>query len=379
MAETNPTLRVEHVSRRFGTRLVIRDISLSIEPGEVVCLLGPSGSGKSTLLRIVAGILEPSSGRVFISGQDQRDVPPYQRDIGFVFQTPAALFPHLNVLDNVAFPFRRGKRAAGGTSWQQDVLRMLQATGLQPHAESSIATLSGGELQRVALARALVYRPSLLLLDEPLSSLDNVLKPQLLDLLLALQAELGTSVLYVTHDEREALQVATRIAVIDNKVIQQYDAVERITRAPESARVAAIVGGWNVLRGAYSPAPEPHVSIGTTFLPCRSLDAEHDTVVDVGIPVEHATLLPTAGDVPQGFHSMAVRVLRRVPRQGGWKYDCAIDALAEPGEPPQRVQCLSSYPVQIEQGTTASLLFPKEAARVFRRDEQYVTSAAAVD
>lgn len=362
-----PVLEVEKVSQRFGSRLVLREVSLTIGHGEISCLLGPSGSGKSTLLKIIAGILHPTGGRILIHGADQREVPPYRRDIGFVFQSPSALFPHLNVFDNVAFPFRRGGRQPlRSEPWHDTVARMLQITGLQAHAESSIATLSGGELQRVALARALVYRPSLLLLDEPLSSLDNILKPQLTDLLLKLQAEFRTSVLYVTHDEREALQVATHVAIIDEQMIQQYDTVERVTRQPASARVAAIVGGWNIITARYISDPSPHIEFGTARIDTPRLELGGGNSVQVGLPVDSIRLSPVAEQTSATAYSIRGTVIRRIPWQGGWRYDCVVTP--NPNDGDQHLQCLAPAVNSLEVGATASLTFAKEAARVFHRE-----------
>lgn len=358
-------LDIDHVSQRFGRRLVLRDVCLSVNSGEVLCLLGPSGSGKSTLLKIIAGILDPTAGHVRIRGVDQTGIPTYRRDLGFVFQSPSALFPHLNVFENVAFPFRRGgRRAADNQSWRDVVTRMLRTTSLQPHAESSIATLSGGELQRIALARALVYRPSLLLLDEPLSSLDNILKPQLLDLILRLQAEFGTSVLYVTHDEREALEIATHVAIIDDKEIQQCDSVDRVRSQPTSARVATIIGGWNILRGTYSSSPS-HIHLSSLRIDCRR-GAPEGSQVEFGLPLEAATLLSATAVIPTNTEVLPVTIRRRIPWQGGWKYECNVDSDDSIGV--QQVQCLSSTP-ELSSGEKASFVFTKEALRVFSNDK----------
>lgn len=241
-------LELRSIFHSFGHRTVLRNISLKIEKGHFVCFLGPSGSGKSTLLRIIAGLLKPTSGQVFINSIDQSKISTHKREIGFVFQSPTALFPHRNVFDNIAFPFKVGKRQLNNENWKTEVNRLLSLIGLQAHANSGIANLSGGELQRVALARALVYHPDLLLLDEPLSSLDNILKKSMLELMQRLKKEYNTTFIYVTHDEREALRIATHIAILHDANIQQFGSVESILKKPKTREVAEIIGGWNILK-----------------------------------------------------------------------------------------------------------------------------------
>jgi putative spermidine/putrescine transport system ATP-binding protein len=246
---TQYDLEVEGIYHSFsGNTLVLQGVCLQVQPGQIVCVLGPSGCGKSTLLRIIAGLVKPTKGTIKIRGQDQAGIPTHMRDLGFVFQNPA-LFPHLDVFDNVSFPFTQGRRIYASGDWRDGVARILHLTGLQSHQHFSVAHLSGGQVQRVALARALVYRPRLLLLDEPLSSLDNVLKRQLLDLLRKLHEEFGTTFIYVTHDEREAVSLASHVAVIDrNHVLQQFASVSEVISRPSSRAVAEIMAGWNFLQ-----------------------------------------------------------------------------------------------------------------------------------
>ncbi len=243
-----PLLEIRSVSHSYGKQPVLSDVTLLIERGRFVCLLGPSGSGKTTLLKIVAGLVTPLSGKIKILEQDQAPIPTHRRNIGFVFQSPNALFPHLNVFDNIAFPFRRGSRSAPSGNWKNDVLEMIHKVGLTDYATKSVVTLSGGQRQRVALARALVYRPSLLLLDEPLSSLDNRLKGQLLELMHELHELSQATFVYVTHDEREALRVATDIAILDEGRVQQFGPIDDVVATPASKRVAEMLSGWAVIQ-----------------------------------------------------------------------------------------------------------------------------------
>jgi len=241
-------LEVHSIYHTFDVAPVLTGISFATEVNQFVCLLGPSGSGKTTLLRIIAGLLRPSSGKIFINSCDQSSIPTHKRSIGLIFQSPTALFPHLSVFGNVAFPFKHGQRESPSGTWRDAVHRMLKRVRLDVHADDSVANLSGGEKQRVALARALVYQPALLLLDEPLSSLDNELKSDLLDLMQQLHSETNTTFIYITHDEREALSVATHIAVLDDGRLQRFGTVSEVTARPEKRRVAEIIGGWEIIK-----------------------------------------------------------------------------------------------------------------------------------
>lgn len=249
-------LQVENVSFFYGVRQVLKDINVTVQKGSVLCILGPSGTGKSTLLKVIAGILTPSSGRIILDGQDRTHVPIHERkELGYVFQSGDGLFPHLSVYQNVAFPFSHGHRSlSGNRHWQDAVMDILNCVGLVENKDSMIWKLSGGMAQRVALARSLVYEPDILLLDEPLGSLDNALKAELTDLLRTLQRRLGTTFVYVTHDEREALAFGTHIAVMNEGQIEQQAETATLISQPRTASVARLIGGWNVLEYKASAA-----------------------------------------------------------------------------------------------------------------------------
>ncbi|MEL6954282.1 MAG: ABC transporter ATP-binding protein [Pseudomonadota bacterium] len=240
-------LAVEHLTCRFGARDVVRDVSLEIAAGEVVCLLGPSGCGKSTTLRAIAGIEEQRAGRITLDGrvlaEDGLHLPPEERSIGLIFQD-FALFPHLSVWENIAFGLsgtRAEKVARVGA-----LLERVRLTGFQkarPH------TLSGGEQQRVALARALAPKPAVMLMDEPFSGLDNRLRDGIRDDTLALLQEEDTAVLLVTHEPEEAMRMADRIALMRDGEIVQQGAPYAIYTAPADRDAAAFFSDINILEG----------------------------------------------------------------------------------------------------------------------------------
>lgn len=257
---------------------ILADITFDIGAGELVCLLGPSGSGKTTLLRIISGLNKPTRGRVEISGADQASIPPYNRDIGFVFQDPNALLPHLSVFQNVAFPLRVRGKTPRNEPVSVLVNRALEAVGLTALANRMPKQLSGGERQRVALARALVYEPAILLFDEPLASLDNISKEHLLHYISELRKTSQFSCLYVTHDEREAFRLADRVGILANGRLQQLAAPRSLLSDPITASIAKLTGAWNLVAVNYDLAtrtiilPEGAVpkSLALTSAPVRN-------------------------------------------------------------------------------------------------------------
>ncbi|MEK6592478.1 MAG: ABC transporter ATP-binding protein, partial [Pseudomonadota bacterium] len=211
-------VEIQNVSMAYGRTQVLRDVSLTIEPGEFFALLGPSGSGKSTLLRLIAGFNPTQTGRLLINGEDVSQVPPWKRNIGMVFQN-YALWPHMTVAQNVAFGLE--ERRLPRASIRHKVAAVLDLVGLADYGARRPNQLSGGQQQRVALARTIAIEPKLLLLDEPLSNLDAKLRVHMRGELLALQRKLGITTIFVTHDQEEALSISDRVAVLDGGVIQQ--------------------------------------------------------------------------------------------------------------------------------------------------------------
>jgi ABC-type Fe3+/spermidine/putrescine transport system ATPase subunit len=243
-ATSEPPLRLESVTHRYGAVTALGDVSLGIEDGELVTLLGPSGCGKTTLLRIIAGFVRPTMGRVVIGGRDMTRVPPYRRPVNLVFQR-STLFPHLDVFENVAFGLRiAGVPRSEAAARVEEALALVRLEGFGPRRSYE---LSGGQMQRVALARALVNRPRVLLLDEPLAALDLKIRLEMEVELRRIHRETGATFVYVTHDQREALALSDRIVVLDQGRIEQMGTPDDIYRAPASPFTARFVGDANVI------------------------------------------------------------------------------------------------------------------------------------
>ncbi|HNS51296.1 MAG TPA: ABC transporter ATP-binding protein [Anaerolineae bacterium] len=234
------------VSKRFGPVDVLRLVSLRIETEETICLLGPSGCGKTTLLRTIAGLEIPDGGRVLWKGHPLDQIPVHKRGFGLVFQD-YALFPHKDVAENVAFGLRMQRLPAPQA--QARVAEMLDLVGLAGYERRRAFELSGGEQQRVALARSLAPRPRLLMLDEPLGSLDRALREELLGELAAILRRVGVASVYVTHDQQEAFSIASRVLVMNHGQIVQEGTPEAVYRQPASAWVARFLGLDNLVRG----------------------------------------------------------------------------------------------------------------------------------
>jgi putative spermidine/putrescine transport system ATP-binding protein len=240
---------LRNLSREFGSTRALDGMSLDIAPGELVALLGPSGCGKTTALRIVAGFETADAGEVLVDGRDVSGVPAARRDMGMVFQG-YSLFPNMNALDNVGFGLRM--RKLGGTRRRQRAAELLDMVGLSAQAKQYPHQLSGGQQQRVALARALAIEPRVLLLDEPLSALDAKVRLQLREQIRTLQQQLGTTTIFVTHDQEEALSMADRVGVMRDGRLEQVAEPPELYSRPATAFVAEFVGTMNRLPGELS-------------------------------------------------------------------------------------------------------------------------------
>ncbi|GIV61613.1 MAG: spermidine/putrescine ABC transporter ATP-binding protein [Rhodothermaceae bacterium] len=245
--DASPGVRLDGVTKRFGDVVAVDDVSLEVRPGEFFSLLGPSGCGKSTLLRLVGGFEQPDAGRILIGGEEMAGVPPQRRPTAMVFQN-YALFPTMTVGENVAYGLR--VRRLPAAERRRRVQEVLERVDLAHLVDRPVTQLSGGQQQRVAVARALAVRPGVLLFDEPLSNLDVALREQTRRELKLLQRRLGTTSLYVTHDQQEALALSDRIAVMRAGRIQQVGPPEQLYREPETAFVAQFLGGSNLIDDA---------------------------------------------------------------------------------------------------------------------------------
>ena len=235
-------LEIKNLSKYFDDFTALKDVNISVKEGEFISILGPSGCGKTTLLRIIAGFLQESEGDILIEDKSMKGIPPEKRPVNIVFQS-LALFPMMNVYENVAFGLKRQKLSK--EEIKKSVLDMLSRVGLDGYDKKKINELSGGQKQRVAIARSLVMKPSILLLDEPLSALDRKLREHMKVELKELQKEIGTTFIYITHDQSEALVMSDRVAVINKGIIEQLDTPHNLYNNPETGFVAGFVGENN--------------------------------------------------------------------------------------------------------------------------------------
>jgi len=289
-------VQLTNLQKRFGALTVVDDLCLQLPEGSLSTLLGPSGCGKTTTLRMIAGLEQPTSGRIVVDGEpvwtETASIPAERRGIGMVFQS-YAVWPHLTVFENVAYPLR--VRRQGRKDIREKVMRALGVVRLDHLAERYPAQLSGGQQQRVALARAVVFEPRLLLLDEPLSNLDAQLREQMRVEIRQLQRRLGLTAIYVTHDQQEALAISDHVAVMDHGRVMQYGSPQDVFERPHSKRVAEFMG-W------------------TNFLPAERLDARHLRILPGGLVVDCPAGAP-AGDLWAAVRPDDIRVRALAPRQ----------------------------------------------------------------
>ncbi|HTV79343.1 MAG TPA: ABC transporter ATP-binding protein [Steroidobacteraceae bacterium] len=299
MNEQQAYVRIEHVTKRFGGFVAVDDVSLDIHRGEIFCLLGGSGSGKTTLLRMLAGFEAPSAGRILVDGRDMGTVPPYERPVNMMFQS-YALFPHMNVGKNVAFGLEQER--LGRDEIRRRVGEILDIVKMGAFAHRKPHQLSGGQRQRVALARALVKRPKLLLLDEPLAALDRKLREHTQFELINIQKALGVTFIVVTHDQEEAMTLATRMGVMNHGRIVQVGTPSQIYESPGTRFIADFIGSVNLFEGQVLGESGGRVRIRCAELGCvvkvdRPLPAARDATVWAAVRPEKIAMSrePPAG------------------------------------------------------------------------------------
>ncbi|HLS80453.1 MAG TPA: polyamine ABC transporter ATP-binding protein [Steroidobacter sp.] len=310
-----PYVRIENVTKKFGDFTAVNDVSLKIYQGELFCLLGGSGSGKTTLLRMLAGFEEPTSGRVFIDGVDMTGVPSYERPVNMMFQS-YALFPHMTVEQNVAFGLKQDRTPKKEIA--ERVAQMLDMVRLTQFAKRKPQQLSGGQRQRVALARSLVKRPKLLLLDEPLAALDKKLREHTQFELVNLQERLGVTFVVVTHDQEEAMTLASRIGVMDAGHIVQVGAPRDIYEFPRSRFVAEFIGNVNMFEGRLIEDEPDHVRIdspelGAVIYVDHGVSSPPDAVVCAAVRPEKISISTTP---PQQQENVARGVVKEIAYLG---------------------------------------------------------------
>ncbi|HTX04930.1 MAG TPA: ABC transporter ATP-binding protein [Steroidobacteraceae bacterium] len=355
-----PYVRLEAVSKKFGEFLAVDAVSLEIRRGEIFCLLGGSGSGKTTLLRMLAGFETPSAGRIYIDGVDMSAVPPYDRPVNMMFQS-YALFPHMSVEKNVAFGLEQERIARAEI--RRRVAEILEIVQMSSYAARRPHQLSGGQRQRVALARALIKRPKLLLLDEPLAALDRKLRERTQFELLNIQERLGVTFIVVTHDQEEAMTLATRMGVMDRGRIVQVGTPAQIYEAPVNRFVADFIGSVNLLEGRVVAAAAGELTIrcessGCTLRVAHRLECAAGDTVWAAIRPEKITLATEAStDEARPGHN---RVRGRV-REVAYMGDVSI--------------CL----VEIEAGKVVRVTLPNRAGLAAQRDLRHAAVVLSWD
>jgi spermidine/putrescine transport system ATP-binding protein len=325
----------ENVTKRYGKVLAVDNVSLAIEEGEFFALLGPSGCGKTTLLRMLAGFETPSEGRILIDGQDISRTPPNRRPVNMVFQS-YAVFPHMTVADNVAYGLRIDRIPAGERV--RRVEEALELVKLDGYGSRKPDQLSGGQRQRVALARALVKRPRVLLLDEPLSALDAKLREAMRSELSQLQETVGVTFLFVTHDQDEALAMASRCAVMNRGLLQQVATPSDLYEFPNSRFVADFIGSVNLFEGRLTVDEPDHAVVVAPELPApifldHGVTGATGGTVWVALRPEKIELrkrgegraAPLLEDTPAG-HNLVPGIIRRVAYLGSESvYEVAVE------------------------------------------------------
>jgi ABC-type Fe3+/spermidine/putrescine transport system ATPase subunit len=324
-----PVLRVRGLTKSFGATRVVNDVSFELRAGEVLTLLGPSGCGKTTTLRLIAGLEQPDAGEVWVRGRlvasDKVMVPPEGRKVGLVFQS-YAIWPHMTVADNIGYPLKA--RRIDRDIIAAKVAEMISLVKLDGLAERMPSELSGGQQQRVALARALAYEPDLLLLDEPLSNLDSVLRKEMRAQLRTLQSRLKTTVLYVTHDQEEAMSLSSRVVVMNHGVIEQIGPPDQIYEQPTTRFVQDFVGRTIRLRGVIEgDGARPRVRIGDRSIEAAGVGSfPPGMAVEVSMRPEDLMLQTSSG---QGNNCLAGQIVEVTYYGDRLEYAIRIDGAGE--------------------------------------------------
>ena len=324
------SIELAGVTKRFGDTVAVRNIDLKIPGGSYCCLLGPSGCGKTTILRMIAGHENPTEGAVLIDGENVVGEPPVKRGTAMMFQS-YALFPHLSCADNVAFNLK--VRGIGKAERRARALEMLARVRMNQFADRLPAQLSGGQQQRIALARALITSPRVLLLDEPLSALDEFLRLQMRGELRRIQADVGITFIHVTHTQMEAVALADMVVVMDQGQIEQAASAREVYDLPRTGYVARFMGGQNVLSGTVVQNDSGSVTIQSGSKPIKLSAPDTPPVVgslfEAAVRRDHVRLSRAGGESAQpGTNAVAGRVAG-IEYQGTWLKITLEDACSE--------------------------------------------------
>jgi len=364
-----PLLEAHHLTKSYSEGRFPDDISFAVDEGEILCLLGPSGCGKTTLLRLIAGLEIPDNGRVLFEGRDVRDVPVHQRNFGLVFQDQA-LFPHKNVFENIAFGLRMQRLPKDEI--RQRVAEVLHLVGMVRFEKRDVNQLSGGEQQRVALARSLAPRPRLLMLDEPLGSLDRTLRERLMNELRTILKGAGVTAIYVTHDQQEAFAVADRVVIMDQGRKVQEGEPEEVYQRPATELVARFLGLDNLLPGQVVEA-SPSLAVETALGRLTATDSpdlpvgqavtvlirpEGVLCLETGIPAENLIVGQVQARSFRGGHYQVTVAA------GGTSLRFELDVLNGPVPEPGRQVTLCPYRVQVLPAPGPDLAIQAEQNRV---------------
>jgi len=327
-AEAGADLELVGIHKRFPGFTAIESLDLTIPAGSFFALLGPSGCGKTTTLRLVAGLEQPTSGRILIGGKDVTDVKPFRRPVNTVFQS-YALFPHMTVLENVAFGLKR-RRIPNAIARAHEALQLVELDHL---AQRKPAQLSGGQQQRVALARAVVNRPALLLLDEPLGALDLKLRRQMQLELKAIQSEVGLTFLHVTHDQEEAMTMADTVAVMNKGEIEQMGSPEDLYELPRTAFVANFLGQSNLFTGDVTSDTGDVIVVevaGVKVAVPKGRAQRHTGTITIGVRPEKLVLHASAPEPQAGINALGPGRVTDVSFSGvSTQYTVAVPGLGE--------------------------------------------------
>lgn len=369
-AAAGAMIELRGMVKGFGDFVALRGIDLEVRRGELVTLLGPSGCGKTTALRCITGGLRPDSGEVWIGGQNVTDVPTHKRNIGLVFQN-FALFPHLSVLDNVAYPLR--VRGIPGPERRRRAMETVTMVGLKGLEDRFPREMSGGQQQRVGLARAVVYQPTVVLFDEPLSNLDAKLRLEMREEIAALKARLGFTAIYVTHDQEEALSLSDRIAVMEGGVVHQIGTPTEVYTTPRTAFVAAFVGNPNRLVGECTSVRDGLATVrtGRGQIGC-STGANPPVAGEDAVVFVRPEDIQIADGAADGSDTLVARVTRAAFLGDRTEYSVELDDHTQ-----WRLRLEHDH--HLEMGATVMLRVSPGAARAFAYVTGLAEVAAAID